>query len=676
VVRRLNYVGNHAIDDYTLSSVIATSNSSWFATSWLVRWLGLGAKRTFDELEFRRDVVRLILFYRQSGYMQAVVDTSVRRTARDVYVTFRIFEGEPVRVRRLDLEGIAGIVSEGPLRRALPLKVGDPFNRYQMQASADTMAAWLRNRGYPYAQVLRNFDAEADERSADLRFEAVPGPRMRIGDVVVEGVRRLDTATVLHALSVHPGEPYREDLMYRSQRDLYGAGMYRAAAVTLQDSEPPANGDSTANVIVRVVEAPRHRISFGAGYATLDCFRAQGGWSAYGFLGDARVLDFSARVSKIGVGAPLNAGFDKTLCHPLLEDSTSDTLNYNLALTLLQPTFLSPSHSASIGVFAERRSEFKTYTRTQVGANVGVTLNARRKVPVGVIYGYSVGRTDATDATFCSVFSVCDDSTLKYLRNRHRFASLTLTAALRTEDFVLDPSHGGHAGITLLHSSRLLGSDRLYEFNRGEIEVASYIPFGRRSVFAWRVHSGALVPARISLAGDTTQFVPPEQRFYAGGPNSVRGYPANELGPRVYVITEPDSFTVTNGDTVYQDARAVPIGGNSIFVANAEIRVPAPLWPDRLRLAAFVDVGQVYLRQNEIFTFHRMRVTPGVGVRFTTPLGPVRVDVAYNGYDKESGKLKLLSNSQLTDYRPSYQEKRSASFWRRLELQFAIGQVF
>jgi outer membrane protein assembly factor BamA len=677
VVRGLSYVGNHAIDDYTLSTVIATSNSSWFARYWMVRWLGLGAKRTFDELEFRRDVVRLILFYRQSGYMQVVVDTAVRRTPRDVYITFRIFEGEPVRVRRLDLDGIAGVVDERPLRRAMPLHVGDPFNRYLMQASVDTMAAWLRNRGYPYAQVLRNFDAEAAELSADLRFEAVPGPHMRIGAVLVEGVQRVDTATVLHTLSVHPGEQYGEDRLYRSQRDLYGAGMFRAASVTLQDTLPPANGDSTVNVVVRVAEGPRRRISFGVGYATLDCFRAQGGWSALGFLGDARVLDLSARVSKIGVGSPLRSDrFERTLCYPLKEDSTSDTLNYNLALTLLQPTFLSPRHSASIGVFAERRSEFKTYTRVQVGANVGVTFNARRKVPIGVAYGYSVGRTDATDATFCSVFSVCDDSTLKYLRNRHRFASLTLTAALRTEDFVLDPTRGGHIGLTLLHSSRVLGSDKLYEFNRAEAEIARYIPFGRRGVFAWRIHSGALVPARISLAGDTTQFVPPEQRFYAGGPNSVRGYPANELGPRVYVIANPDSFTVTNGDTVYQDARAVPIGGNSIFVVNAEVRVPGPLWPDRLRLAAFVDVGQVYLRQNQLFTFHSMRVTPGVGVRITTPLGPVRVDVAYNGYDKESGKLKLLSNSQLTDYRPSYQEKRPTSFFRRLELQFAIGQVF
>jgi outer membrane protein insertion porin family len=680
VVRDVAFVGNHAIDDYTLRTVIATSQSSFFARVWWVRWLGLGEKRYFDELEFRRDVVRLILFYRQSGYMQVVVDTTVRRTPHDAFVTFRIYEGEPVRVRSLEVEGVQGIADADGLKRALPLHVGDPFNRLLFQASADTVAAWLHNRGFPYALVLRNFDVEASEFAADIRYEAVPGRHMRVGDIAVEGLRRVDTGTVLHTLSIRPGEQLSEDRLYRSQRDLYGTGVFRSASVTLLDSVPPPDDDSLARIRVHVAEGPRHRIRAGAGYGTLDCFRVQGGWSAFGFLGDARVLDLSARVSKIGVGWPLAAGFENNVCGPLSPpDSTqSDTLNYNLALTLLQPAFLSPNHSASIGVYAERRSEFKTFTRTQIGGNVGVTFNARRKVPVGVAYGYSVGRTDATDATFCSVFNVCVDSTLRTLRNPHPFASLTVTAALRTEDFSLDPTRGGHVGITLLHSSRLLGSDRLYEFNRGEFEVARYMPFGRGGVFAWRLHVGALFPARITVSGQSALFVPPEQRFYAGGPNSVRGYSANGLGPLVYVVNESalDSITVVDGDTLYKFARQVATGGNSLFLANAELRVRSPIWPDRLRLALFADVGQVYKDQNKIFTLQSLRVTPGAGVRVTTPLGPLRVDVAYNGYDYESGVLKVQTDSTLTDYRMNYRRRRPTTFFRRLTLQFAIGQAF
>ena len=109
VVRELSFVGNRALDDLTLESAIATTKSSWWARSALVRWLGLGEKRYFSEVEFRRDVVRLILLYRQSGFMNAVVDTLVRRTPRDAYVTFRIHEGDPVRVARLDVKGVESI---------------------------------------------------------------------------------------------------------------------------------------------------------------------------------------------------------------------------------------------------------------------------------------------------------------------------------------------------------------------------------------------------------------------------------------------------------------------------------------------------------------------------------------------------------------------------------------
>src|SRR5438067_8250293 len=129
VVRGLSFEGNHAIDDYTLSTAIGTSNSSWFARAFPIRLLGLGAKRLFNELEFRRDVVRLLLLYRQSGYMNAVVDTVVRREAGDVHVLFRIYEGEPVRLTRLSLVGLDSLLDVVALKRTLPLQEGAPFNR-------------------------------------------------------------------------------------------------------------------------------------------------------------------------------------------------------------------------------------------------------------------------------------------------------------------------------------------------------------------------------------------------------------------------------------------------------------------------------------------------------------------------------------------------------------------
>src|SRR5438105_1918206 len=177
VVRGLSFEGNHAIDHYTLSAAIATTNSSTFATSPFLRWLGLGEKRPFNELEFRRDVVRLLLLYRQSGHMNAVIDTVVRREARDVYVKFRIYEGDPVRLTRLDVLGVDSILDVPAVKRALPLQVGDPFNRALFQASADTIVGRLKNRGYPYADVLRSYDVDAAALRAVAGLEGVPGRR-------------------------------------------------------------------------------------------------------------------------------------------------------------------------------------------------------------------------------------------------------------------------------------------------------------------------------------------------------------------------------------------------------------------------------------------------------------------------------------------------------------------
>jgi outer membrane protein insertion porin family len=684
VVRGLRFEGSRAIDEVTLAAAIATTNSSAWATKWFLRWLGLGEKRYFDEVQFQTDVVRLVLLYRQSGYMNAVVDTVVdrRRNPEDVYVTFRIHEGEPVRVMRIDIQGAEGVLNAEALKRDLPLQVSDPFNRFLLLASADTVVARLKNLGYPYAEVLRNFDSDAGQLRAEVTLEALPGPRMRIGDVAIQGLEDIDTGAVRRMLSVATGNLYRQRDLFQSQRDLYGMDVFRSANVLLLDSLPPVRGqraDTTVRVLVRLVEGPRHRVRIGAGYGSLDCLRTQAAWSAHDFFGGARTLTVSGRLSKLGVGSPTDWGFERNVC-PVLQDTlTSDTLNYSVGVTLEQPAFLSPRHRASVGLFAERRSEIQAYIRQAIGFNTGVTFNARRAMPVTASWGYSLGRTSALPAVYCSVFRVCDTLDQAFLSRERAFAAATVTGVRDRVNSPLDPTRGSVVTATVVYASRLVGSDSTYEFNRGELEVARYYPLGRYSVFAWRVRVGTILPQRITLSGQGARFVPPDQRFYGGGPNSVRGYGRNELGPRVYVTSDSLRFQVRpNGDTVYADLRTAPTGGNSAFVLNAELRLPSPVLRQRVRIGLFVDVGQVWDRENELLSFERIRITPGLGVRFATPLGPVRLDAAYNSYDREEGPLYFQNNTtnQLTIYRDAYRLRAPSRFRDRIVLQFAVGQVF
>jgi len=695
VVRGLSFDGNRALDDYTLASAIATTSSSWWATYWLVRWMGLGEKRYFNEVEFRRDVVRLILLYRQSGYMRAVVDTSVRRASRDVYITFRIHEGEPVRVLRLDVRGVDGILDVAKLKHDLPLQVGDPFNRFLLQASADTIVARLRNGGYPYAEVLRNFDSEAGVLRAEVELDVQPGPSMRIGEVMIRGLRDVDTGTVRRVMSVRPGNRFKQDLLYQTQRDLYGMGVFNSVNVVLVDSvapQGPVPSDSAVRVLVQVVEGPRHQVRLGAGYGSVECFRVQSGWAAHDFLGGARTLDVSGRVSKLG-GVPKGSTGLNQLCNPFGGRWTLDTVNYSVGLTVRQPAFLSRSHVGSLGFLAERHSEFSVYTREAIGGNADVTFNVRGRLPVTVGYSYSVGRTTASAGVYCFWFRVCDAASQDFLRKRRGFGAVTVTLVRDRVNNILDPSEGSLLTASLLHASRLVGSDSTYEFNRGELEISRYYPIGRRSVFAWRIRGGTILPRNITLSGQPVPYVPPDQRFYGGGPNSVRGYGRNELGPRVYVFIGADTISPaavdtaatrkaggTDEDKVFRNVQTRPTGGNTAIILNAELRLPSPILASRMRLGFFVDAGQVWERGDEIVSIRGMRVTPGAGVRFSTPLGPVRIDAAYNGYAAQRGPLLYQvsdTSNTIKQIRLSYPPVRaSKSFWQKIVVQFAVGQAF
>lgn len=678
VVRGLSFEGNTSIDSYTLSSAIATSPSAWLARAWWVRWLGLGEKRYLDEVEFRRDVVRLLLLYRQSGFMRVQIDTLVRRTDDAAWITFRITEGPPVRVTRLTVTGVAGILDTAALREALPLKVGAPFNRFLFQASADTIVARLQNQGHPAAEVLRNFDSNADSLTATVQLDALPGAFARLGAVRVRGLRRVDTSTVLHAIPLHSRDMFRLDQIYESQRNLYSLGLFTSVSVAPADSLEP--DDSVVDVAVQVSEGPRHAIRGGVGYGSVDCFRAQAGWSALDFAGGGRTLDLTGSVSKLGVGHPTGLGLQHNICSYLKNDATADTLNYSLSATLFQPSFLSPRHTASLTLLGERRSEYQVYTRQDVGANLGVTFNAHRDVPVSVGYGFSVGRTIANPLLYCALFRVCAASDQAFLANSRRFAAVTVTAVRDQVNSVLDPTQGSRFTFAASHSSHIVGSDPLYEFNRGEMEYAQYFPLGRNTVFAWRVRGGVILGGA-SLSGQSTHFVPPEQRFYAGGPNSVRGYGRNELGPTGYIITDTtagNGYRVQGRDTVWNTLQHAPLGGNAVFVMNAELRFATPILPSRMRIALFADVGQVWDRGDTLAPVSGLRFTPGIGLRLATPLGPVRLDAAYQSRGTEAGVLYFLDRSTgtLSVHRNRYQPPTPSSFWHRLFFQFAVGQAF
>ena len=663
-VRSVRFEGNAAIDDLVLRNAIATSASS------RLRAVGLGERRYLNETEFRRDVLRIRAFYRQSGFVDVEVDTALVRTPSEVRITFTISEGVPIVVTSIAVQGLEAVTTPRGLLDRLPLREGRPFDRLRLRASADSLEAALADLGHPFAEVYTNFDEDRVEREATVYFVVDPGPRAVIGDIVVVGARAIPPEAVRRRLLLQPGKLYRERDVYASQLDLYRSNLYNSVTIRLQDSVPPR--DSLVTLRVRVVESALHRIRLGAGYGTTDCFRTSGQWELNNFFGGGRQFVVGGRLSRLGVGGA--GGFEnKVICSALADDLPELlTLNYNLSASLSQPNLLARRTRATVTVFGERLSEFQAYRRDAIGSELSLTRQIGTRAAVTVGYGLVQGRTFTDPAKQCAFLNVC--SAADTIFNATRLTSRVALSFLRdSRNSVFDPTRGSTLRAEVAFASRALGSDSLSQFFKASINYAQYQRITRGHTLAWRVHVGGQTVPTLQFAGGSGRIAPPEERFYAGGVTTVRGYAQNGLGPVVHVLEEIVDPTGAADSVI----RTSPVGGNAVFYANVEYRFPLAT-AGRVVGAVFVDVGEVFESgRNAIDGF---RVTPGAGVRIASPLGPVRFDVAYNPHGPTAGRLFRQTATGLDAvalpgdglYRPA----AHGGVLGRLRLHFSIGQAF
>ncbi len=337
-----------------------------------------------------------------------------------------------------------------------------------------------------------------------------------------------------------------------------------------------------------------------------------------------------------------------------------------------RPAFVSPANALTFALFAERRSEYAVYLRDDVGGSITLTRETVSRIPISLSYRLSYGGTKANAVSFCAFFNACTDTDVRQLGKRRILATLTLGVQRTRVNNPLDPERGSALSFETTHSSRAIGSSEFEQFTRVVGDAAWYRPVGG-AVVALHARAGMVFSPRLSLESGSVNFVPPEQRFYAGGPNDVRGYHRNQLGPLVYVV--PD--TAIRADSTFSEnsVRIAATGGNTLLEANAEVRVPAPVFPDRVRLAAFVDGGTVWERGAGLDIGPSFRVTPGVGLRFVTILGPARIDLAWNPNRLPAGPLYVVRTSgDLVPLQDRYQLVKKTG--RGLVLQLSIGQAF
>lgn len=593
-VRSIEFAGVTAIDGARIRSALATRQSA------KLPW---GRKYAFSRARLDADLKRIEAFYADRGYPDARVtgvEVKPNTTQDAVDVTITIVEGDPVLVAAIEFAGFDVLPPDRleSLRRRLPLAEGRPRDRQLVVTTRDLAANELRDSGYPYARVTAS-EAGAGKR-ATLTFTAEPGPLAHFGDVEIVGNQTVGTRVIERQLTFKPGDLYRRSLVQDSQRRLYGMQLFQFVNIETLD---PGRQDPLVRIRVTIAEGRHQRVNLGVGYGTEEKGRVDAAYHHVNFLGGARTAGVRGRWSSLDRG---------------------------IRLEFTQPYLLGPH--ISLGAEGQHWLTFTpAYQSTITGGRV--TLTHRQSQFTSLAASFLNERDNSTIAE-----DARDDPLLRNdlialgldPETGHQDGTLNAFAVdlqRSTADNLLDATRGYQLA---LHGE-LAGHFLPGQFNYTAITADGrhYVPIGRRLTLANRVQFGTIDPL-----DDEAGNVPFAKKYFLGGSSSVRGWGRFEVSP-----------VGTSG---------LPVGGNSLFAFSSELRASIA---GGFGGVLFLDGGNVWASGWTVDAGD-LRYAVGVGVRYTTAVGPVRFDV---------GQQLNPIDGLLVDGEP---QKRS---WR---IHFSIGQAF
>ena len=740
-VRSLTLSGVRSVDRDELMQSIATSESrckSILLTVFcpLTHSERLWEKRYLDRTELRRDVLRIRVFYWVRGYRQAAVDTVIKKRGDDqVNVTFQIKEGPPTLVRAVHVNQVDSLLTTAQIERVVTVDSGKPFNLIELDTTVARIRSVLQDRGYADARVDTSTAVDTAARLAEATIRVNPRWLVHVGEIVIKGNKSVSERTIRNSLSFHTGDLFRRADLSATQRRLYESGLFQRASIlalrsrdstavtrardsTLtpqaRDSIRAARGPDTLRTVeVDVSEAPPRLARVSGGFNTFDFIQVDGRFTHNNFMGGARRLSavatlgnlFASGLNGSTVGGVI--GFQDITEDIVGENSAFLRPTYQGSIDFTQPWFFSPRNSAGVGVFAYRRMAPAVFVERGEGANASFTREIAERMPVSLTYRLELTGIVAGDVYFCVNYGVCDPQTIVALRARQRLAPLALTANLNRQNDPLEPTRGYTAQARLEHASAYTGSS--FRYNSVFFEGAAYRPIGTRSVLAAHSRVGfvrALESTRLATrAGEDVSgdILHPRTRLYAGGARSVRGVGENQLGPRVLTLPpsklavicpELSGEAVANCDLARADSAGGglqdreftprPLGGRALIEGSVEYRFP--IWGN-VYGATFVDGALLGQGSLQNATKGAGAVTPGVGVRYRSAVGPIRVDLGLNPTLAEplsvitqvrgaDGQLQIIQLRDQWRYNPTKGASGITGVLRRLTLHLSIGEAY
>jgi outer membrane protein insertion porin family len=618
-VHSLSFKGVQAVNEGRLRDALATHQSS------KIPW---SKKSYFDRTRFDADLKRIQAFYADRGFPDARVtgfDVKLNDKQDEVDLIVTIAEGEPVVVKAIEFSGFEAIPPGhlDDLKKRVPLKVGQPRDR-QLVVSAHEMAVnELKDHGFPYGKVTTGEDDGTTGKAAVLTFTAEPGLLAHFGKIEVVGNKSVDEHIIRRQLTFKPGELYQRNLVQDSQRRLYGLELFQFANVETLNPDQQSAGSKQSDadqqsassqqpdsaqpfdqvpVRVTVAEGNHQRVNFGVGYGTEEKARVDAEYHHVNFLGGARTAGVHVRWSSLDRG---------------------------IRLDLNQPYFFRPH--LSLGVEGQQWYTYTpAYRALASGAKMTLTHRRNQRTSWGVSITSEHDVSSITDEAF-------NDPTL-----RTYFIALGLDPTTKEQNGTLnalgadfqhstaDNALNAHHGFQIAAHTEEAGLvvPGSFNFFAASVDGRHYLPLGDNLVIASRVQVGNIRPRNDDAAN-----VPFGKKYFLGGATSIRGWGRYEVSPLV------------SGESV---------GGNSMLAFSEELRA---VLHGNFGGVVFLDGGNVWARSLG-FDLGDLRYAVGAGLRYQTPVGPIRFDY---GYQLNPIPGLLVNGEPQT---------------RRYRLHFSIGQAF
>jgi outer membrane protein insertion porin family len=575
--------------------------------------------------------------YRQRGFATAtvkyaVVETDPRKPDEGlIRPSITVSEGPRTVVGTVRITGNVAL-KEAELRPLLKLAEGQPYYAPQVNADRDALIVDYLNNGFSTADVVATPGFSADRTRADLTYTVQEGPQTIVDHILIVGNTHTDPRVILGEMKLRPGAPLGREDRDESQRALSALGLFRRVRIT----ELRHGSGTRQDVLVTVDEAPMTTISYGGGLEANQQLRATGP------EGDAeQQLEFAPR-GFFNIGRRNVGGRNRTVdlytrvslrpqedpSDPEQGSSGTGFIEYRIVGTMRQPRAL---FASDVVVTAAVEQGVRTsFNFARKGVNADMLRRLTPSIRASARYSFSTTRT------FDERLDEEEQATIDRIFPQVRLSALSGAVARDTRDNVLDPRKGGFMSAEGTLAARSLGGQVGFLKTYLQGSWFRQLPGRRPIVFATRGAIGladgfervvdkidasgnAITdPACLAQPGDTCviEDLPASERFFAGGDTTIRGFALDTVGA-------PATISV-NG---------FPLGGNAVVIMNAELRIP--VWRE-FGAALFADGGNVFDRVTNM-DFGALRGALGVGVRYRSPIGPVRIDVGFKLDRRELG---------------------------------------